>query len=93
MDIILEVSARGLEAGLDEEVKSLLYSNTSPSGAYNSEIGKVPGVLTSLKEINEKMLQKCPPGKLKSIASRCVEIIQAEIDDHIKRDQEIMAER
>lgn len=93
MDTILEVSARGLEAGLDEEVKSLLYSNTSPSGAYNSEIGKVPGVLVSLKEMHEKMLQKCPPGKLKSIAARCVEIIQAEIDDHIKRDQEIMSER
>lgn len=93
MDMFIEISEKGVGSNLCEDVKSLLFSKTSPEGGYSCSLGEAPPALVEIRNIFEEMSKKVPPGILKNLIHNCSEEVKGDIENHIARHQEFLAPR
>lgn len=93
IDMFIEVSEKGINGGLYDEISSLYKSRI-----YNNEFCwiKSPEHLAeneSKIQCFEEIRNRCSSARLKIIISRCVEVIKREIADENKFDEEIFNPR
>jgi len=83
-DLFLEISQEGISANLYNEVQNLLFRKTFPGDIVWSS----PAIFLEIKNIFKQMLNKIEPGRLNNLIRECIEIIEKQIKDDIKRNEE-----
>lgn len=91
-NLFLIISRKGLEANKSKEIQSLLFTKTSPEGGWTSSHNEPPPALLAKKRVYE-LMRECSSGSLKVLLDRCINSIQKDIQDHLDRDREFMADR
>jgi len=84
VNLFLEISQKGINDNLYNEVQNLLFRKTLPRDIVWSS----PAIFLEIKNIFKQMLNKIEPGRLNNLIRECIETI----DKHIKEDIEINEE-
>lgn len=82
---IVRVSEKGIELGLDTEVRRML--NPFPTGVYSSNIGEPAPALVDRKNLFEKMVQIAKNPIVRSLLKNRIKIIENDIEQDLKRDE------
>lgn len=90
IDVFVEFSDKGIVFGQYEKVKAVLFSKTWPEEVLSSKIGESPPVFLTIKNTFIEMNKKAVSGRLKTLINKCIEIVEKEIEDHIKRNEEFL---
>jgi hypothetical protein len=91
--LLVKVSEKAIETGALKDVERLLFSKSLPKGGWSSKSSEAPPALEELKGTFQKMEEMARPGELKVLIGRCVASIDADIKDHLKRDEEFLTPR
>ncbi len=91
-DLFFRVCEWGVGKNKTNEIKSLLFSKTIPEGGWSSSHNEPPPALLEKKRIYESMHAKSD-GILKVSLNKCIDSIEASIQDHLDRDKEFMTGR
>jgi len=84
VNLFLEISQKGINDNLYNEVQNLLFRKTLPEGIVWSS----PAIFLEIKNIFKQMLNKIEPGRLNNLIRECIETIEKHIKDDIERNEE-----
>jgi hypothetical protein len=91
--MLVRVTEKGIEIGASKDVERLLFGKSFPKGGWSGKTGEPPPALVKIKNTFEKMREIAKSGELRIIIGKCIEILDSEIKDDLRRDEEFLTPR
>lgn len=90
--ILVKVCETAISKGFSQEVKGILYGKLHPR-SYWSAPGEPPPALIAIRSLFQKMHEMASNGELRIILEKCIEAEDKNVEDHLKRDEEVLTPR
>jgi hypothetical protein len=92
VSLFIEVSKKAIASKKEKEIRGLFYHKVFPETGW-SGLNEPPPALVSRKNLFQLMHKRAGPGKLRALISGFVQVIDREIEEHMKRGEEFLSPR